>query len=411
LATDRQVEVVLPESDGQTWSLGVDRPVPAREVEIRRYSRGGEIALALPVGTFQLRDFWANTIETNRLGGARAKGVEKLTSYTVDYGPGSTLANAPAESDLDLEQLRVGDAEAIRRVVEELGLADLEAADVVRRLEMWFLSEFDYTLDRGDPGNGGADASSILRDFLFDNRSGHCEYFATATTLLLRAAGVPARYVVGYSVQEQQGEIFVVRSRHGHAWTTAWVNGAWMTVDNTPARGSQVDAEQASSWEPIYDRLSAAWLAFTEWRQGESNWRRYVFGVGVLVLVFMGWRELRGTRWRRLNRGRTNGRDLQAGPGSDSEFYALVRALERRSAPREAAVPLGRWIGGIAVSDGELRAVLQRLLQLHYRLRFDPAGLAAADRETLRQEAAAWVVKAKRRPPIWEEGQEDKRTG
>ncbi|MBT8330725.1 MAG: transglutaminase-like domain-containing protein, partial [Deltaproteobacteria bacterium] len=39
-----------------------------------------------------------------------------------------------------------------------------------------------------------------IENFLTRSRSGHCEYFATATVLLLRQAGIPARYARGYSV-------------------------------------------------------------------------------------------------------------------------------------------------------------------------------------------------------------------
>jgi transglutaminase-like putative cysteine protease len=44
-----------------------------------------------------------------------------------------------------------------------------------------------------------------LARFLLRTRSGHCEYFATATVLLLRQLGIPARYAVGYAVHEASG--------------------------------------------------------------------------------------------------------------------------------------------------------------------------------------------------------------
>src|SRR5439155_1389676 len=66
--------------------------------------------------------------------------------------------------------------------------------------------------------------------------SGHCEYFATATVLLLRAAGVPARYATGYSVQEwsRLERRYVVRARHAHSWALVWADGAWRDLDTTP---------------------------------------------------------------------------------------------------------------------------------------------------------------------------------
>ena len=58
--------------------------------------------------------------------------------------------------------------------------------------------------------------------FLLRTRSGHCEYFATATVLLLRQLGIPARYAVGYAVHEATGRKYVVRQRDAHAWCLVW---------------------------------------------------------------------------------------------------------------------------------------------------------------------------------------------
>lgn len=71
-------------------------------------------------------------------------------------------------------------------------------ADRVAAAQRWFLSQpFRYTTQPGLlPGPDAVDA------FLFDTRIGFCEHFASGFTALMRAAGVPARIVLGY-----QGEI------------------------------------------------------------------------------------------------------------------------------------------------------------------------------------------------------------
>ena len=67
-------------------------------------------------------------------------------------------------------------------------------------------------------------------------RAGHCEYFAASTTLLLRAAGIPARYATGFAVMEYSPleAAFVVRARHAHAWSRAWNGERWVDLDTTP---------------------------------------------------------------------------------------------------------------------------------------------------------------------------------
>ncbi len=91
----------------------------------------------------------------------------------------------------------------------------------------------DYRYARTFERVGGRDP---VLDFLLVGKSGHCEYFATGMALLARAAGIPARMVMGYRVGEQSPfGYYVVRERNAHAWVEAWVPGrGWTTHDPTP---------------------------------------------------------------------------------------------------------------------------------------------------------------------------------
>ena len=72
--------------------------------------------------------------------------------------------------------------------------------------------------------------------FLNDGRRGYCMHFASAATLMLRALGVPARYVQGYTVQTQPGQEVRVPDYAAHAWVEVYVNGyGWYPVEATPA--------------------------------------------------------------------------------------------------------------------------------------------------------------------------------
>jgi len=76
-----------------------------------------------------------------------------------------------------------------------------------------------------------------LAHFLFERREGHCEYFASALTILLRSAGVPARVAAGYFGAHwvEAGGYYVVREGDAHAWTEAWIPGqGWTRFDATP---------------------------------------------------------------------------------------------------------------------------------------------------------------------------------
>lgn len=122
--------------------------------------------------------------------------------------------------------------------------------------------DFSYSL-KAEIVDGSIDP---VEDFLFNRKSGHCEYYASAMALLLRGAGIPSRLVSGFKGGEQSTYTgaFVVEERHAHAWVEALINGRWRTFDPTPA------AREDSVRDVGNDRslLSTARTAFTAlWQQ------------------------------------------------------------------------------------------------------------------------------------------------
>lgn len=74
--------------------------------------------------------------------------------------------------------------------------------------------------------------------FLTEAGSGYCVHFATAAAAMLRAVGIPARYVEGYVTGVTAGEETVVEERQAHAWVEAYLPGeGWRQFDPTPSDG------------------------------------------------------------------------------------------------------------------------------------------------------------------------------
>ena len=80
-----------------------------------------------------------------------------------------------------------------------------------------------------------ADNQDFVRWFLEESDRGYCVHFASATTVLLRAAGIPARYVTGYMVQTRAGEPVTVTADMAHAWAEYFDGGTWVILEATPA--------------------------------------------------------------------------------------------------------------------------------------------------------------------------------
>ncbi len=105
--------------------------------------------------------------------------------------------------------------------------------DLVMAVTAYLQHNYRYTLDLR-PVPSGRDPVDF---FLFDTKTGYCEQFATAETLLLRYLGVPARLATGYSTGDYDPVLdqAVVRERDAHAWVEAWFPAhGWVPVDPTP---------------------------------------------------------------------------------------------------------------------------------------------------------------------------------
>ncbi|WP_417383517.1 transglutaminase TgpA family protein [Gimesia sp.] len=121
--------------------------------------------------------------------------------------------------------------------------------------------EFSYTLNMSiqDP------EIDPVEDFLFNRKSGHCEYYASALALMLRAIDIPSRVISGFKGGDQKylSNQFEVQQRYAHSWVEAFVDGRWQTMDATPSleRAESVaqNAASLSSWKGISNTLTQFW--------------------------------------------------------------------------------------------------------------------------------------------------------
>ena len=129
------------------------------------------------------------------------------------------------------------------------GAGDPEAA--VAAVEDYVRGAARYTLDSPVTPEG----QDVVDDFLFDSRLGFCEHFASAEAVLLRAGGVHARVVTGFSAAPgDRGGWRPLRAKDAHAWVEAWVPGrGWTSSD--PTAGAELASESASWWAGVTDAV------------------------------------------------------------------------------------------------------------------------------------------------------------
>jgi protein-glutamine gamma-glutamyltransferase len=270
----------------------------------------------------------------------------------------------------------------IPELARQVTLRAANPYDKARAIEEYLSTRYGYTLKLA--GKPGADP---LPNFLFVTRAGHCEYFASAMTILLRTLNIPAREVNGFlpgEYNELAGD-YIVRGSDAHSWVEAYFPGSgWVTFDPTPAAGPQsaglltrlakyIDWMQLSwsEWVINYDFTHQVQMAQNlqrasrNWSQALHAWfehaqiynrqrlkslqlRHGTLGLALpllLILLLMILRyELIGKLMRRLRLywNLHTPESPRANPLLASRLYGeLLRLLERRGfARRPAQTPL-----------------------------------------------------------------------
>ncbi len=352
--------------------------------------------LPLPGDCDHLENLNAYDLKNNSVGTVLAEGPGLLT-FNAGFGAGSSSDEPPATNNPPEigDDLVVPDKEkpALDAFLAQVPLAGLGDRAKGQAIDHYFGTHFEYSIWQEPPkasDRPGTTNETAVGNFLLHTHKGHCEFFATATVLLLRELGIPARYAVGYYVHETAGSHYVVRERDAHAWCLVWdaPTRTWVTLDTTP--GSWVDTERKriSHWQVIADGFSWMGYQFAKFRWGQSHIRPYLLALLIPALGYFLY-QIIAYRRRHQPAATTNRAVPVNWPGRDSEFYELEAALAQRGLPRRPGESLTSWLDQVTADPAVagFQEPLRRLVRLHYRHRFDPPGLTGVEREALRREA------------------------
>jgi transglutaminase-like putative cysteine protease len=353
------------------------------KVEIAGYFPDREgFLLPLPHGTFEIEGF-PGLLNTNRLGAVSVQVAQTLLDFQAEYWTGPSM-DAPPARPMDTA-VPEEERPVLSDVAAGLGLDQMkDDRQKIRAVSRFFQEHFHYSLT--SPGRAGRnDRKSPLGQFLTKTLSGHCEYFATATVLLLRQAGVNARYITGYAVPEsaRHGDTYLVRERHSHAWALVYHTNtmAWEQIDNTPSAWAEAAEASTPWWQGASDFLSNLYFDFSRYTQ---------WALAPLILYLV-WRILSTRRRQQTTAGARDGASEPVWPGLDSELYLIDRRLAGVRLSRQPNEPLHRWQQRLEEAFPAAPS-LRTIFDLHRRLRFDPRGLESRERETLRRQAGAWLA-------------------
>jgi hypothetical protein len=278
-------------------------------------------------------------------------------------------------------------AELARRVTAGQRTPEQKLAALIEHLQGNYL----YTLNAPAIPRG-RDAADY---FIFHQKRGYCDLFATSLALMARAVDIPTRVVTGFlsgapAGPDQEAD-YLLRDADRHAWVEAYLPelGGWVTLDATPG-GSAGDSRPRG--------LYLTWLRARFFLQDHPETARAAL---LLLLAAVAYLVLRA-RWRRA------GRDFGAPSGSDAQS-AVIRAyrqflllLRRRGLPRRPSQTPLEYLQSLSAEPVPAISSLgfapaRQLTQVFLAARYGP-GPVTEEQLSAAQAALAEVVDVLRRP-------------
>lgn len=281
-----------------------------------------------------------------------------------------------------------------RRLVADLPPDDVEGRieRLSRHLSSSGLYGYSLTLE------SAATNEDPIESFLFRSRAGHCEYFASALAIMLRAAGVPSRLITGYKgvVWEPRAKSYQVRQWMAHSWVEAYIpgKGVWRTIDSTPTGEIEAQpyfADSGASFRRFFGvELQTVFeylVDFTHEQQRDlataaAKWWRNYWRVLATAIVGLTAATI-GSFWlsRRLGRGATYSRFRP--------YRRLRRWSQRRGVAPLAGETPREFAERLAGAGSDVAAVAKAIVDALYEDRFGGKPLPRGEARLLERRLAA----------------------
>ena len=301
-------------------------------------------------------------------------------SYLASSIP-TTLEDLPKTEDWGQGKAVVAAGRFAALATQAAGEGDL--LKKLLNIQSFLRDNFSYSLmtenrDNLDP----------LENFLFAEKRGHCELFATAAALMAREIGVEARVAYGWAGGEYfpDSRMFVFRAREAHAWVEVKMKGVWVVMEPTPpvALGGGGSPRQAEPGEkpPTAEEVLAEEQEETADKGGDVGKTSLVlmgvFGaVAVTAFLLKGLRRKHDFRFE----------DDNQGPKRRGGYFAAWRlACEKKGLACRSGWTLKRQLAEMNAPP----AFADDLRDYHYSVRYEDKPSDTDREERLVTEIKRW---------------------
>lgn len=209
---------------------------PALAHEVFAFNADGYTMPALPglteIALPRVYAIPGDVLQSSATGDIRYHAVSAPVLYQALANPALLETGRPG----DPIHLKPADGEPGRqlpRLASSIFGPETLLADRISALHAHFKQHYSYSTVMENPKELGP-----LENFLFAERKGHCDFYATAAALLLRQVGIPTRIAYGFASRETDPAtgMIVFRDRHAHAWTEVFLKDyGWTLCDFTPS--------------------------------------------------------------------------------------------------------------------------------------------------------------------------------
>ncbi|KAA8787217.1 hypothetical protein ABIE27_005717 [Paenibacillus sp. 4624] len=325
-----------------------------------------------------------------------SKDGKKNSSVSGQKHAGGNNTSDPAS--IRRKDLQLPDTlpERVRDLAAEIIGSSATRYDAVQAVRSYLKANARYSLNTRMPPRG----TDFVDDFLFVTRAGYCNHFSTAMVVLLRAEGIPARWVKGYApgqADPQNPGRVVVTQGDAHSWVEVYFPGVgWMPFEATPgfdsaqavdASAAGVASAQPGDGAPLPGAGSGgleragAWLAAHARALVAAPWPAATALAAAALLCAAAWACTRRLR-PALRLGLLLAWPRSSFPDRERLLQAAApvwHALARRYGPRPPGMTLREYAASPAVAAGTDGADVARFAADWERLLYGPDRPLRAD--------------------------------
>lgn len=246
--------------DGHTWRSGNQTQYDWEWPQFRE--EGTEQTLTVStrsIHSVQYLPYYCQ--DFSRLSQGRYENSQNLKTYRVTYYTGNPTAASGGAIQVDSQYTQL--PQDTQAWAERLALSILgtsrppqtaeEAAQSAEKIAAFVRASAEYSLQTQRIPEGEED---FVRWFLEESETGYCIHFASSAAVLLRAAGIPSRYVTGYAISVRAGQATQVRLANAHAWVEYYLPGTgWVILEATPSASDTPENPPVEPTDPTQPPL------------------------------------------------------------------------------------------------------------------------------------------------------------